>query len=419
MKREKIKKIQAEEILDSRGRPTLLVRVFSEKLSAEFSVPAGASKGEFEAKELRDGGQRFAGFGVQKAKNNIEKIIAPKIKGFNIFDQEKIDKTLIELDGSEDKSNLGANAILGVSVASLKLAAKINKTPLWLYIAKKYKKKPKIPFLAMNFINGGKHSNSPLKIQEYLIILKGGRIINLLDEAHKVFSGLKKIVQKEVFPAFGVGDEGGLVIPEKDEIKALKLLKKATSFAFKKERIRLGLDLAANSFFEKGKYRLNIATFSREEMIKFVFKITDQFKIFYLEDPFFEEDFEAFAKLKELIVKNKKDTLLIGDDLTATNPERLKKAITQKAINAVLIKPNQIGTASETLETINIAQKHNLKTIVSHRSGETNDSFIADLAVGVGADGLKAGSIVRGERVAKYNRLLEIDKELALFKNKL
>ncbi len=415
-----ISKIKANIILDSRGRPTLEVKVFSfDGQSARFGVPAGASKGEFEAVELRDGNKKeFLGFGVKKAKRNIEKIISPKLKGKSVFNQEEIDEILLKIDGSRNKKNLGANAIIGTSGAILKLAAKIENQPLWKFISKKYNFKARKPFLVMNFVNGGKHADSSLAFQEYHIVVKTKQsVYQALNKAYLVFRELEKQIKKSKVNSFGVGDEGGYVLPFKNNEKPISLL----ISAIKKiglengKDVFLGLDVAASSFYKKNGYLLgNNKKISRREMISYVSKIAKKYNLFYLEDPLDENDFEGFKEVKDSLEKDKLKTLLVGDDLTVTNTLRIKRAIESESINAVLIKPNQIGTITETIEAIKLAKASNLKIIVSHRSGETNDGFIADLAVGSGADGLKAGSICRGERLAKYNRLLKIEKELFL-----
>ncbi len=409
----KIKKILAKKILDSRGTPTLEVAVFSKNNVAEFSVPAGASKGEFEAKELRDGKKEFLGLGVNKAQRSVNEVIAPNLIGKNIFNQEKIDNLLINLDGSKNKRNLGANAILGVSVAILKLASKSYQLPIWKYISEKYNFKPKVPFLVMNLINGGKHANSPLAFQEYHIVLKADKpVYSSLNNAYIIFKNLKEAIKKLGIKAFGLGDEGGFVLPLEDNVRPILLLEssiKKSNLEVNKD-VFLGLDVAASSFFKNNIYRFNSKKLNKQEMANYIIKIASQKKIFYLEDPLEENDFNGFHQIMNSLAKKK--TLVVGDDLTVTNKDRIKIAIENKSINAVLIKPNQIGTVSETIGAIKMAKKSKLKIIVSHRSGETNDSFISDLAVGTGADGLKAGSICRGERLAKYNRLLNIEEEL-------
>ena len=418
MEKIKISSIEAFQILASNGKPTLKVKVFLENnLTGEFKVPLGTSTGKKEAKELRDQDEKyFFGLGVKKAIRNVEEIIKPKLIGENIFFQEKIDEILMELDGTEDKSKLGANALIGVSGACLKAAAQAKNLPLWQYLSQKYGFTPKIPGFLMNFVNGGKHSFSPLKFQEYLFIIqKEIPVLERLNLAYFVFEKLKEKIKKLKVKALGIGDEGGLVIPFEDEKLPLKILKEIIETLpshFSQISPLLGLDLAASSFFEEGKYQTSIGKLTSDEMLDYLLKIIKEFKLFYLEDPFFEEDFESFKKLNLKLKEFDFSALVVGDDLTVTSPSLIEKAGKEKAISGVIIKPNQIGTISETIEAIKVAQKFDLKVILSHRSGETEDDFLADFAVGIGADFAKLGGIQRGERMVKYNRLIEIEKEL-------
>jgi len=418
MEKLKISSIKAFQILASNGKPTLKVKVFLENnLTGEFKVPLGTSTGKKEAKELRDQDEKyFFGLGVKKAIRNVEEIIKPKLVGENIFFQEKIDQILIELDGTENKSKLGANALIGVSGACLKAAAQAKNLPLWRYLSQKYGFAPKIPGFLMNFVNGGKHSLSPLKFQEYLFIIqKEIPVLERLNLAYFVFSKLKEKMKELKVNALGIGDEGGLVVPFEDEKLPLKILKEIIETLpshFSQISPLLGLDLAASSFFEEGKYQTSIGKLTSDEMLDYLLEITQEFKLFYLEDPFFEEDFESFKKLSLKLKEFDFSSLVVGDDLTVTSPSLIEKTGKEKAISGVIIKPNQIGTISETIEAIKVARKFNLKVILSHRSGETEDDFLADFAVGVGADFAKLGGIQRGERIVKYNRLIEIEKEL-------
>jgi len=418
MEKIKISSIEASEILASNGKPTLKVKVFLENnLTGEFKVPLGTSTGKKEAKELRDqDGKYFFGLGVKKAIRNIEEIIKPKLIGENVFFQEKIDEILIELDGTQDKSKLGANALIGVSGACLKAAAQAKNLPLWQYLSQNYNFTPKIPGFLMNFVNGGKHSFSPLKFQEYLFIIqKEIPSLERLNLAYFVFNKLKEKIKELKVKALGVGDEGGLVVPFEDEKLPLKILKEIIETLpeyFSQISPLLGLDLAASSFFEKKRYQTSIGKLTSDEMLDYLLKITQKFKLFYLEDPFFEEDFESFKKLNLKLKEFDFPSLVVGDDLTVTSPSLIERAGKEKAISGVIIKPNQIGTISETIKAIKVARKFNLKVILSHRSGETEDEFLADFAVGVGADFAKLGGISRGERIVKYNRLIEIEKEL-------
>jgi len=418
MEKIKISSIEALEILASNGKPTLKVKVFLENnLTGEFKVPLGTSTGKKEAKELRDQDEKyFFGLGVKKAIKNIEEIIKPKLIGENIFFQEKIDEILIELDGTQNKSKLGANALIGVSGACLKAAAQAKNLPLWQYLSQKYDFTPKIPGFLMNFVNGGKHSFSPLKFQEYLFIIqKEIPVLERLNLAYFVFEKLKEKIKELKVKALGVGDEGGLVLPFEDEKLPLKILKEIIETlpeCFFQISPLLGLDLAASSFFEEKRYQTSIGKLTSDEMLDYLLEIIKEFKLFYLEDPFFEEDFESFKKLNLKLKEFDFSSLVVGDDLTVTSPFLIEKAGKEKAISGVIIKPNQIGTISETIEAIKIARKFDLKVILSHRSGETEDDFLADFAVGVGADFAKLGGIQRGERMVKYNRLIEIEKEL-------
>ncbi len=406
----KITHISANEILDSRGNPTLKVTVFSEKHSGSFSVPAGASTGSHEAVEKRDGdSKRFRGFGVQKAVKIVNTQILKKLKGENLLSQKKIDDTLIELDGSSNKKNLGANAMLGVSIACAKAAANCEGMELHAYLSSLHKIKPsqKIPYLYLNLINAGKHASSYLAFQEYMIVPLVKKVSEALEIADLVRNELKKKVIKIYSPfSANYGDEGGFVIQAKKVREPLELLSDIISELKLNNKIKLAIDAAASSFYEKEKYQIDGKWASKNELFNIYKELTSSFDFLSIEDPFFEEDFESFASLQE---SNKK-VKIIGDDLTVTNPNRLQVAINQKSITGIIIKPNQIGTLSETLNVMELARKNNIDCIVSHRSGETSDDFIADLAYSSGAFGLKAGAPNRGERVAKYNRLWEISQ---------
>jgi len=424
MKKIKIKALKASQILASNGKPTLKVRVVLENgISETFEVPCGTSCGKKEAKELRDEEKNFfSGLGVRKAVQTIEEVIAPKLLKKEFFSEEEVDQILLELDGTSDKSNLGGNTMIGVSGAILKVLAKAKGLSLWQYLSQKFKIKPKIPGLVMNFINGGKHSSSPLKFQEHLLVVefkkrKPSLMLKALNLAYLTFKNLKRKAEK-MGKIFGVGLEGGLVLDIKDEMVSFKILeealKEASNDVFLDDlSFSLGSDVAASSFYKNGFYELNSVSLNAFQMKNYLLKLIKKFSFSYLEDPFFEEDFESFEKLLEESQKKfKRPPLIVGDDLTVTCAELIEKAAFRKAISGVIIKPNQIGTMFETFEAISKARKFNLKIIVSHRSGETNDSFLADFAVGVGADLVKFGSIERGERVAKYNRLIEIEKQI-------
>ncbi|MCL5733914.1 MAG: phosphopyruvate hydratase [Patescibacteria group bacterium] len=400
----KIKKISGREILDSRGAPTLEVVVETENSKGIFGVPAGKSKGEKEAVELRDGEKIFGGLGVKKAVSIIQDLINPELSGFDVEEQDKIDKKLIELDGTENKSHLGGNTIIGISIAAAKAAAAAQKEPLYLHLKEKFgfKNSLKAPRLFSNIINGGKHSLSPLAFQEYLIIPQSESISEDLLSMKIIFDKAREIIKKEFgdVSANAGGDEGGFVLNTGDIEKPLEILSDAAKNTGR--NIRLSLDAAAGSFYENGKYEVEKEKFSPRELLEKYQGLAKKYDIFSIEDPFFEnEDLKYFSDLN-------KNLIVVGDDLTVTNEKLIKRAAS--SIGAVIIKPNQIGTLSETIAAVKTAQKSGLKVIVSHRSGETNDDFVADLAAAVNAFGLKAGAPNRGERLAKYNRIWEIFK---------
>jgi enolase len=414
----KIKKIDAFEILDSRGNPTVKAIVTLENgISGSAAVPSGASTGKYEALELRDKNTRYNGLGVWKACENIKKIIAKKIIGFNVFDQKEIDGTLLELDGTENKSNLGANAILAVSLASARAAADSEKTPLYRYLAKTFgfKKPKRIPTVFFNILNGGAHSDSGLSIQEFQIIPYHFKSFSeKLQAASEIFHKLKSILANAGF-SIGVGDEGGFAPRLESNVEAFEYIKKAVEGAGYKfgDSVFLGIDAAASNFFEneQGGYTLKPENISLEpeRLISLYQEWKNKYKLFSLEDGLAEDDFENWKTMEE---KMGSDTLIIGDDLLATNIERLKRAISFSAVNAAIVKPNQIGTLTETMQFIKFCQKNKIKCVVSHRSGETEDAFISDLAVAAGVEYMKSGAPCRGERIAKYNRLLEIEREI-------
>jgi enolase len=426
----KIKKILAREILDSRGNPTVEVEVELESgIKAVASVPSGASTGSYEDLELRDGDKnRYDGLGVLTAVENVNKKISQLVVGMNALEQEKIDQAMIELDGTDNESNLGANAILGVSLAVCRAAAQFSKIPLYDYIAKTFKLKTKnykLPIPMFNIINGGMHSDSGLSIQEYKIIpfgvsaqggsASGGKTFReQLRAGSEIFHNLKKILISEN-KSVGVGDEGGFAPKLDSNANALELIGKAIGEAGYKigQDVGIGVDAAANSFFdeENNQYILKPenAAMPREMLVNIYNEWIEKYNVISVEDGLNENDWEGWKMMNEKIGQK---VLIIGDDLLVTKVERLKKGIENKACNAVLIKVNQAGTLSEAVETIKLAKKNKMKVIVSHRSGETTDDFIADLAVGAGADYIKSGSLSRGERICKYNRLLRIEEKL-------
>lgn len=416
----RIKAIRAREILDSRGIPTVETTAWSDGGHAVIAaVPSGISTGKFEALELRDGDMsRYEGEGVLKAVENVNKVIAPKIVGMDPLYQTKIDRTLLDLDGTENKSKLGANAILSVSQAVCELGALVVGWPLYRYLAAKYnlvKLSPSnIPTPIFNLINGGKHgAGNKLDFQEFHLIPSSRQSFSeTLRTGETVYQSLKTSFKKRQ-AVYAVGEEGGFAPNLFSNTDALELMLEATNqtqLAVGRD-VFIGLDAAADSFFSGGKYsvRDKPQPLNAAEMTDFYLELKKQYQIFELEDPLQEEDFDSWAKLTAEIGK---DTMIVGDDLLVTNKERLRKAIEQKSCNAILVKPNQIGTISETVEVIQIAKSAQFSIIVSHRSGETNDDFIADFAVGVGADYTKFGAPVRGERLAKYNRLMAIESDL-------
>lgn len=412
----KIAKIKGFEILDSRGNPTIQTFITMDNgIVATAAVPSGASVGTHEAAELRDNDpKRYHGMGVLKAIENIEKIISPKLCGMDPQNQKGIDDALIELDGTENKSKLGANAILGVSMAVAKASAKTQFLPLYSYIKNLSSgEKEKIPAPLFNILNGGKHAGENVDFQEFIICPDiDGSFSQKLEVGVLVYSELKKILHEKGL-SVAVGDEGGFAPNLSGNQDALALIKQAITdcgFNYKTD-IRMGLDAAANTFFNDGKYKIKEKSepLTTDEIIKYYSDLQNEFNFLYLEDLLSEDDWDGWEKL---CVTLPSEAIVTGDDLVVTNPNRLKTAIEKKAIRGVIIKLNQIGTVTETLEVLKMAKNASIKTIISHRSGETNDDFIADFAVGVASDFVKFGAPVRGERVAKYNRLLEIESEL-------
>ena len=418
----KIKDVYAREILDSRGNPTIETTIVLENgMTATSSVPSGASVGKYEALELRDNdSRRYNGMGVLKAVANVNQVIKPKILGMEVRNQLEIDKTLISLDGTENKSKLGANAILSVSQAVCKAAALEENVPLFVHVGHLYGLKPqemKIPIPIFNLINGGKHGAGNLDFQEFHIIPSGQKNYSeSLRIGEEIYQAVKKVLISHG-AIHSVGDEGGFAPNLFTNLDALEVLVTAireAGYIFKQD-VFLGLDVAAGYFYQEGKYKIRDKTTpcGPEELIDFYQELLNQYPLLSLEDPFWEDDWESWQKITQRFT----NTMIVGDDLLATNKKRVREAIEKKACSAILIKPNQIGTVAETIEVIKIARQAGWKIVVSHRSGETNDDFIADFAVGVGAEYVKFGAPARGERVAKYNRLLKIEEELAKISN--
>ncbi|AGC69115.1 enolase Eno [Thermoclostridium stercorarium subsp. stercorarium DSM 8532] len=416
----RIEKVHAREILDSRGNPTVEVEVLVEDGSlGRAAVPSGASTGAFEAVELRDGDKnRYLGKGVQKAVDNVNKIIAPAIEGMNVFDQVLIDRTLIKLDGTKNKSNLGANAILGVSLAVAKAAANSLDLPLYKYIGGTNAKVLPVPM--MNIINGGKHADNSVTIQEFMIMPVGASSFKqALQWCAEVFHNLKKVLSSKGYST-AVGDEGGFAPNLKSDEEALEVLVEAISKAgFEPGKdFRLAIDAAATEMYEEAKaigeegkyYFWKTKTLkTKEEMVAFWEDLVSKYPIISLEDGVAEEDWEGWKLLTERL-GNK--IQLVGDDLFVTNTERLAKGIEQGVANSILIKVNQIGTLTETLEAIEMANRAGYTAVTSHRSGETEDTTIADIAVATNSGQIKTGAPSRTDRVAKYNQLLRIEEEL-------
>lgn len=408
----RISEIYARQILDSRGNPTVEVDVYLENgIFGRAAVPSGASTGEREALELRDGGKDFLGKGVKKAVENVNKIIAPKIEGMNVFEQKKIDQMMIEIDGTENKSKLGANAILGVSLACARAASECLGVPLYFYLGGISAHILPVPFC--NVINGGVHADNNLDIQEFMIVPAGAESFEKgYQMVSETFQHLKKIL-KEKGHITAVGDEGGFAPNlDKNEDAINYILQAIEKAGYKPGKdIWIALDSAASSFYKDGKYEFEGSLRTSDEMIEYYEKIVSKYPICSIEDGLAENDWEGWKKLTERLGDK---IQLVGDDIFVTNPKILKKGIEEKIANAILIKVNQIGTLTETLETIELAKMNNYKTIISHRSGETEDTFIADLSVGVNAGQIKSGSLSRSERLCKYNQLLRIEEELGI-----
>ncbi len=412
--------IKALEILDSRGNPTLQVEVITEDgYRGVAMVPSGASTGSFEAVELRDGDEtRYDGKGVKQAVYNVNSIIAPKIEGLNVYEQAKIDKELINLDGTENKSKLGANATLGVSLAVARAAANSLGIPLYNYIGGTNAKVLPIPM--MNILNGGKHSDNTVNIQEFMIMPIGAKTFSdAMRTSVEVYHTLKKVL-KEKKLVTSVGDEGGFAPNLENDEEALKLIMEAiekAGFEAGKD-FAIALDVASTEMYEEAKKigKEGLYYFWKteelktpEEMIEYLVYLTQKYPIISIEDGLAEEDWDGWQKLTEKLGKK---IQLVGDDLFVTNIKRLKKGIKQRTANSILIKLNQIGTLTETLNAIELAKRNGYSAIVSHRSGETEDTTIADIAVAVNAGQIKTGAPCRTDRVAKYNRLLYIEDEL-------
>ena len=406
-----IEAIQAREILDSRGRPTIEAEVYLTGGAYGIAqVPSGASTGSFEAHELRDGdGDRYFGKGVSKAVANVNDAIARELMGMNALSQIELDRTMIALDGTPNKKNLGANAILAVSLANAHAAAAAQALPLYRYLGGPLANVLPVPM--MNVINGGEHANNNVDIQEFMIMPVGaGSFREALRWGAEIFAQLSKVLAGKGLLT-GVGDEGGFAPNLGSNQEALDLLMSAISEAgyTPGEQVALALDVAATEFYKDGQYTFDGKAHSPKETIDYLEGLVNNYPIVSIEDGLDEEDWESWKMLTERIGGK---VQLVGDDLFVTNPTRLQKGIDNSSANALLVKLNQIGTLTETLEAINLAQRNQFNCVVSHRSGETEDTTIADLAVATRAGQIKTGSLCRSERVAKYNQLLRIEDEL-------
>lgn len=421
----KITDLKALQILDSRGNPTIKAFVKVNDFWGDFSVPSGASTGIHEALELRDGGKEYNGLGVSKAILNIEEKIKPKILGENPLDQKRIDQIMIDLDGTENKSNLGANAILAVSGAVTRAAAKALNIPLYeylrnifendKYIANKKFEKYVLPDLYMNIINGGAHAANNVDIQETMIVPKAKTITEKIQIGTEVYHALKEVLKSRKLST-SLGDEGGFAPDLESNTKAIEIILEAIEKSGYKagKDVNLALDIAASELFDPNKDEKYILTsenvgLSSTQMSSWYKELISNYPIVSIEDGLAQDDWEGWRALTERIGKQ---VQLVGDDLFVTNPDRINLGIKTYAANAVLIKINQIGTISETFEAIRLANSKKYKCMISHRSGETDDSYIADLVVATGSGQIKAGAPARGERTAKYNRLIEIEKEI-------
>jgi enolase len=406
-----ISKVRAREVLDSRGNPTVECEVLtSDNIKGRFIVPSGASTGEFEAVELRDEDSRYLGKGVLTAIKNIETIIGPKIIGRSVFDQKELDNFMIELDGTDNKAKLGANAILGVSIAVAKAASRSKKMYDFEYLGAN----TRLPCPMLNVINGGKHAGGDLAIQEFMILPYGFDTFKEgLRASAEAYQQLKKFLKNKYgSPAINVGDEGGFAPSIQKTVEAIQALEESINMAGYQmgEHFGIGIDAASSEFYNNGKYSIDGTQLTPDEMIDFYASIVEEYPYFIsIEDPFDENDYDSFSKLVSSI-GNK--VAIVGDDLTVTNVKRISKAIEKKSMNYLLLKINQIGTLSESIQAFDLTKSQGWGVVISHRSGDTEDVFIADLSVGLGAERIKTGAPARSERVAKYNQLLRIEETL-------
>lgn len=405
----KIKNVIGREVLDSRGNPTVEVDVILENnIVGRAIVPSGASTGEREALEMRDGGSRYNGLGVLKAVNNVNTILKDSIVGMDVFEQQKIDHKMIDVDGTPNKSNLGANAILGVSMAVLKAAANCDNMQLYKYVGNG----TSLPVAMMNILNGGCHADNNLDFQEFMIVPNRDSIHERVRVGAEVFHTLKKLLKEKGYFT-GVGDEGGFAPNLSSNEEAFQLIIEAIKMAgyIPGKDVNLAIDVAASELYENGKYNIDGKGFTTEELIEYYDELINKYPIISIEDPLDQNDWDGFAD----ITKRLKDRVqIVGDDLFVTNKKYLEKGIRLGCCNAILIKVNQIGTITETLETIELAKENNCNIIISHRSGETEDTTIADLAVGLNVGQIKTGSLSCTDRICKYNQLFRIEDGLNL-----
>ncbi|PIZ96856.1 MAG: phosphopyruvate hydratase [Candidatus Magasanikbacteria bacterium CG_4_10_14_0_2_um_filter_33_14] len=416
MKNTEIKKIVSREILDSRGNPTLETKVYLVGGAVgKAAVPSGASTGTHEALELRDNAKRFGGKGVLKAVKNVNTLIANSLIGQDASKQREIDERMIELDGTDNKKKLGANAILSVSLACARAAAKAEKKPLYKYIRSTFslpEKNWRMPIATMNILNGGRHADNNLSCQEFMIIPIHKKFSERVRMGSQIFHSLKAILNDKGY-ATSVGDEGGFAPDLLNNERAIQLILKAIQVSgFEPgKNVFLGFDIAASEFYRKGKYYFTSPSqaSTADKMLRILETWVRKYPILSIEDPLAEDDWENWAILTKKLGKK---VTIVGDDLFVTNVNRIQKGIDEGVANAVLIKLNQIGSLSETIDAIYLAKKNGYKVSVSHRSGETADTFIADLAVAVNSEFIKTGSMSRSERVEKYNRLMEIESEV-------
>jgi len=418
-----IKSIHARQIFDSRGNPTVEVDLFTEKGLFRAAVPSGASTGIYEALELRDNDKtQYLGKGVSLAVKNVNEIIAPKLLGKNVVNQTEIDNFMLELDGTENKEKLGANAILGVSLAVCKAGAAEKQIPLYRHIADlSGNKKILLPVPAFNVINGGSHAGNKLAMQEFMILPVGAKSFShAMKIGTEVYHNLKAIIKdKYGQDATNVGDEGGFAPNIQNNKEGLELLNLAIHKAGYTDVVKIGMDVAASEFYkqEGSVYDLDFKTKNNDgksiktsdQLSQLYQEFVNEFPVISIEDPFDQDDWTAYSKLNSTVGKN---IQIVGDDLLVTNPKRIKKAIENKSCNALLLKVNQIGSVTESIQAFNLAKSAGWGVMVSHRSGETEDTFIADLVVGLGSGQIKTGAPCRSERLAKYNQLLRIEEEL-------